>query len=93
LEFHELSPFSWGEWFIGGPSSYCGLIRDALPPPSFSFQLRAWPPAISFEVPAKLLKAGGSCHSGQAKRDPEARIFKEFWIPAPALDSIRGSPE
>jgi hypothetical protein len=21
-------------------------------------------------------------HSGQAKRDPESRIFKQFWIPA-----------
>jgi len=24
----------------------------------------------------------GSCHSGQAKRDPESRIIKEIWIPA-----------
>jgi len=31
---------------------------------------------------AKLLKARRNGHSGQAKRDPESRIFKEFWIPA-----------
>jgi hypothetical protein len=31
---------------------------------------------------AKLLKAGRSRHSGQAKRDPESRIFKRTWIPA-----------
>ena len=31
---------------------------------------------------AKLLKARGNGHSGQAKRDPESRIFKQFWIPA-----------
>jgi hypothetical protein len=34
------------------------------------------------EPPAKLLKARGSCHSGQAKRDPESSIFDQFWIPA-----------
>jgi len=34
------------------------------------------------EVSAKLSKAGGNCHSGQAKRDPEPRIYKEIWIPA-----------
>jgi len=42
---------------------------------------------------AKLLKARGSRHSGQAKRDPESSIFEQFWIPAPAPDPIRGSPE
>jgi hypothetical protein len=31
---------------------------------------------------AKLLKEEESCHSGQAKRDPESRIFRKFWIPA-----------
>ena len=31
---------------------------------------------------AKLLKARRKGHSGQAKRDPESRIFKQFWIPA-----------
>ena len=34
------------------------------------------------EPPAKLLKARGNVHSGQAKRDPESRISKQFWIPA-----------
>jgi len=34
------------------------------------------------EVPTKLSKTGASCHSGQAKRDPESRISKEFWTPA-----------
>jgi hypothetical protein len=29
----------------------------------------------------------------RAKRDPESRIFKQFWIPAPAPDPIRGSTE
>jgi hypothetical protein len=28
------------------------------------------------------LKARGSRHSGQAKRDPESSIFEQFWIPA-----------
>jgi len=28
------------------------------------------------------LKARRSRHSGQAKRDPESSIFKQFWIPA-----------
>jgi hypothetical protein len=36
----------------------------------------------SMEPLAKLLKAGGIRHSGQAKRDPESRIFKRFWFPA-----------
>jgi len=31
---------------------------------------------------AKLLKARGRRHSGQAKRDPESSIFEQFWIPA-----------
>jgi len=34
------------------------------------------------EALAKLLKAVERRHSGQAKRDPESRIFKRFWIPA-----------
>jgi hypothetical protein len=34
------------------------------------------------EALAKLLKARRKSHSGQAKRDPESRIFKQFWIPA-----------
>jgi hypothetical protein len=34
------------------------------------------------ELLAKLLKARESCHSGQAKRDPESSIFEQFWIPA-----------
>jgi len=37
---------------------------------------------FSSEPLAKLLKARGSCHSGQAKRDPESSIFERFWIPA-----------
>jgi len=39
---------------------------------------------ISFktEAIAKLLKARGSRHSGQAKHDPESSIFEQFWIPA-----------
>jgi hypothetical protein len=36
------------------------------------------------------LKAGKNRHSGQAKRDPESRIFNQFWIPAPALDPDPG---
>jgi hypothetical protein len=38
--------------------------------------------AFLLEPLAKLLKARGNGHSGQAKRDPESRIFKQFWIPA-----------
>jgi hypothetical protein len=38
--------------------------------------------SISHEDSEKLLKAKGNRHSGQAKRDPESRIFKRFWIPA-----------
>jgi len=30
----------------------------------------------------KTLKSRGNRHSGQAKRDPESRIFQQFWIPA-----------
>jgi hypothetical protein len=37
---------------------------------------------ISLEPLVKLLKARGSRHSGQAKRDPESSIFEHFWIPA-----------
>jgi hypothetical protein len=48
---------------------------------------------ISFERFVKLLKIRINRHSGQAKRDPESRVFKQFWIPAPAPDPIRGSPE
>jgi hypothetical protein len=48
---------------------------------------------IPFESPAKLFKERWNRHSGQAKRDPESRIIKQFWIPAPAPDPIRGSPE
>jgi len=32
-------------------------------------------------------------HPGQAKRDQESKIFKQFWIPAPDPDPIRGSPD
>jgi hypothetical protein len=37
---------------------------------------------LKCEPLAKLLKARGSRHSGQAKRDPESSIFEHFWIPA-----------
>jgi hypothetical protein len=37
---------------------------------------------FQFDHLAKRLKEKGSRHSGQAKRDPESRIFKQFWIPA-----------
>jgi hypothetical protein len=50
-------------------------------------------PFKKLEDLAKLLKAVENRHSGQAKRDPESRVFKRFWIPAPAPDPIRGSPE
>jgi hypothetical protein len=43
-----------------------------------------------FEALAKLLKARRKGHSGQAKHDPESRIFKQFWIPAPAPDPDPG---
>jgi len=36
---------------------------------------------LILEPLAKLLKARGSRHSGQAKRDPEFSIFEQFWIP------------
>jgi hypothetical protein len=39
------------------------------------------------------LKVRANRHSGQAKRDPESRISKQFWILAPAPDPIRGSPD
>jgi len=42
------------------------------------------------EALAKLLNAVENRHSGQAKRDPESRIFKQFWIPAPAPDPDPG---
>jgi hypothetical protein len=34
------------------------------------------------EALGKLFKKRRNRHSGQAKRDPESRIFKRFWIPA-----------
>jgi len=40
---------------------------------------------MNFTIPeplVKLLKARESCHSGQAKRDPESSFFEQFWIPA-----------
>jgi hypothetical protein len=37
---------------------------------------------LYIEALAKLLKAVENRHSGQAKRDPESRIFKQLWIPA-----------
>ena len=36
----------------------------------------------NIEALAKLFKVSRNRHSGQAKRDPESRIFKRFWIPA-----------
>jgi len=48
---------------------------------------------ISFESPARLFKERWNRHPGQAKRDQESKIFKQFWIPAPAPDPIRGSPK
>jgi hypothetical protein len=44
-----------------------------------------------FEALAKLLKARRKGHSGQAKHDPESRIFKQFWIPAFAGMTAQGS--
>jgi len=35
-----------------------------------------------YKLLAKLLKRRENRHSGQAKRDPESMIFKQFWIPA-----------
>jgi hypothetical protein len=37
---------------------------------------------LSCEALAKILKVRRNRHSGQAKCDPESRIFKQFWIPA-----------
>jgi hypothetical protein len=36
----------------------------------------------SKEALAKLSKAVENRHSGQAKHDPDSRIFNRFWIPA-----------
>jgi hypothetical protein len=36
----------------------------------------------TIEALAKHVKAIESRHSGQAKRDPESRISRQFWIPA-----------
>jgi hypothetical protein len=44
-----------------------------------------------FEALAKLLKARRKDHSGQAKHDPESRIFKQFWISAFAGMTAQGS--
>jgi hypothetical protein len=38
--------------------------------------------STKLEMIPKLLNAVENRHSGQAKRDPESRIFKKFWIPA-----------
>jgi len=45
-----------------------------------SFEKTGFP--FSWDPLAERLKARGSRHSGQAKRDPESRIFEHFWIPA-----------
>ena len=42
---------------------------------------------IKSELSVQPSDAGGRRHSGQAKRDPEFRVFNRFWIPAPAPDS------
>jgi hypothetical protein len=49
--------------------------------------------SLILEAPVKFVEAVENRHSGQAKRDPESTIFKRFWIPAPAPDLSRGSPE
>jgi hypothetical protein len=48
---------------------------------------------VTGELLAKLLKARGKRHSGQAKRDPESRIFKQFWIPAGVYPALDAGPE
>jgi len=76
--------------FIKGKgNSRLVLPRTAPPSPR---PIQAFIPKTK-EALAKPLKAVENRHSGQAKRDPESRIFKRFWIPAPAPDMIRGSPE
>jgi hypothetical protein len=48
-------------------------------------------PLFKQEAPlAKLLKARGSRHPGQAMHDPESSIFEQLWIPAPAPDPDPG---
>jgi hypothetical protein len=42
---------------------------------------------------SKLLKTRGNRHSGQAKRDPESRIFEQFWIPAGVYPALDAGPE
>jgi len=57
--------------------------RGAAPAPNPSSHLKNKDQKWRTREPlAKLLKARGSRHSGQAKRDPESSIFEHFWIPA-----------
>jgi hypothetical protein len=52
---------------------------------SLSFSLgKFWVSVMSPELPAELLKTGGSRHSGQAKRDPES---------SPAQSGIQTIPD
>ena len=46
-------------------------------------------------VSCKTLGLKANRHSGQAKRDPESRFFRQFWIPAPGFhwDKVRGSEQ
>jgi hypothetical protein len=50
--------------------------KPRLPDPGFFIKGKV------YEAFEKLWKAVENRHSGQAKHDPESRIFKRFWIPA-----------
>ena len=66
LDFIKVSVIKCRYQYHQGDNSYCMIFLKG----------------ITLESLAKLLKARGKGHSGQAKRDPESRIFKQFWIPA-----------
>jgi hypothetical protein len=72
----------FGAYSIRKPQS-CQLILEIYF--SESASLIFCKKGVLMEAPAKLLKARGNRLSGQAKRDPESKIFKRFWIPAPGL--------
>jgi hypothetical protein len=60
---------------------------------SFSICAKFGENLINSEHLSKLLEARGNRHSGQAKRDPEFRIFQRFWIPAGVYPALDAGPE
>ena len=77
----QIPPFGLGYQNSGGQSFFFQDALEKMSPGQF-LPRGVGCIQLNIEPLAKLLKARGNGHSGQAKRDPESRIFKQFWIPA-----------